>query len=219
MDWKTIIKEEQQQPYYKNMVKLLDQEFATHTIYPNSDDIFNAFKACPFNKTKVLILGMDPYHNPNEAHGMSFSVLPGIKTPPSLQNIFKELKSDLGIQPPNHGYLMDWAKQGVLLLNAALTVRKNEPGSHQKIGWHKFTDNIIRRLNTKDSPVVFILWGNFARQKKSILTNKNHLILESPHPSPFSAYSGFFGSKPFSQTNQFLESNNIEPINWQISNI
>lgn len=219
MIWEDIIKEEQQQLYYKNLVQSLKKDMDSYTIYPKQQDIFNAFKVCPFDKTKVLILGMDPYHNPNEAHGMSFSVLPGTKVPPSLQNIFKELKSDLNVETPNHGYLIDWAKQGVLLLNAALTVRQNEPGSHQKIGWHKFTDSIITKLNNKDTPIVFILWGNFARQKKPLLTNKIHLVLESPHPSPFSAYSGFFGSKPFSKTNEFLISNGLEPINWHIHNI
>lgn len=217
MNWEDIIKEEQQKLYYKNLVKSLKEEIANYTIYPKKQDIFNAFKACPFDRTKVLILGMDPYHNANEAHGMSFSVLPGTKVPPSLKNIFKELNSDLNIDPPNHGYLMEWAQQGVLLLNAALTVRENEPGSHQKIGWHTFTDNIISRLNDKNHPVAFLLWGNFARQKKHIITKKIHLVLESPHPSPFSAYSGFFGSKPFSKTNNFLISNLLEPINWHIN--
>ena len=162
---------------------------------------------------------MDPYHNTGEANGLSFSVNYGIKTPPSLQNIFKELKSDLNMEIPNHGYLKQWADEGVLLLNAALTVRENQPGSHQNFGWNIFTDNIILKLNERDKPIVFILWGNFARKKKSLITNKNHFILESPHPSPFSAYSGFFGSKPFSKTNAFLEANNISKINWKIKNL
>jgi uracil-DNA glycosylase len=219
MNWSDIIKSEQKKPYYKDLVLKLNNELETHTVYPKHEDIFNAFKVCSYNKTKVLILGMDPYHNYGEAHGLSFSVLPRTKVPPSLQNIFKELKSDLDILPPNHGCLTSWAKQGVLLLNAALTVRQNEPGSHQKLGWHTFTDNIISILNKKDSPVVFILWGNFARKKKQLITEDRHLILESPHPSPFSAYSGFFGSKPFSKANDFLIKLNIDPINWHINNL
>jgi uracil-DNA glycosylase len=216
MNWEEIIKEEQKKPYYIDMVKQIKEEQSKYIIYPKREDIFNAFKICRFNKTKVLILGMDPYHNPGEAHGLSFSVLPKVKTPPSLKNIFKELKSDLNIDTPSHGCLIDWAKQGVLLLNSALTVRENQPGSHQKIGWHNFTDSIISHLNNKKTSVAFILWGNFARQKKNLITESHHLILESPHPSPFSAYSGFFGSRPFSKVNDFLISKNIEPINWHL---
>lgn len=218
MNWQSIIKKESSKDYFKQIVSFVQEDSKKHKIYPAHKDIFNAFKYCPFDKVKVFILGQDPYHNPGEAHGLSFSVLPGVKTPPSLQNIFKELKSDLNIEQPNHGCLTSWAEQGVLLLNSFLTVRQNQPGSHQNIGWHLFTDKIISILNN-ESPKVFILWGNFSRKKKQLITNKNHLIIESAHPSPLSAYSGFFGSKPFSKSNNFLIENNIEPIDWKINNI
>lgn len=216
MNWSEIIKEEQQKTYYKNMINLIKADMGAHTIFPKEKDIFNAFKYCSYDNTKVLILGMDPYHNPGQAHGLSFSVLPGIEIPPSLKNIFKEIKSDLGIEQPNHGYLMNWAKNGILLLNSALTVRQNEPGSHQAIGWRQFTDRIISVLNDKNSPIIFVLWGAFARKKKNLITNKNHLILEASHPSPLSAYNGFFGCKHFSKINEFLSKNSIEEINWNL---
>ena len=216
MNWQSIIKEESSKDYFKQISSFIQEDAKQHKIYPAHKDIFNAFKYCPFDKVKVVCLGQDPYHNPGEAHGLSFSVLPGIKLPPSLQNIFKELKSDLNINTPNHGCLTSWAEQGVLLLNSFLTVRQNQPGSHQNIGWHLFTDKIISILNNKDSPIIFVLWGNFAKKKKTLITNKRHYIIESAHPSPFSAYSGFFGSKPFSKINNFLIENNIEPINWKI---
>lgn len=214
--WKDFIKQESYQGYYKNILSFLKEDGEKFKIYPAGQDIFNAFDYSPLDKTKVLILGQDPYHNPGEAHGLSFSVKEGVKTPPSLQNIYKELKSDLGLDIPKTGCLVPWAEQGVLLLNACLTVRKNEPNAHKNIGWHIFTDKVISTLNQKDTPVVFILWGAFARAKKDIITNARHLILESPHPSPFSASSGFFGSKPFSKTNEFLEKNNLPAINWKL---
>ena len=198
------------------MLSLIKKDSEQNTIFPSEKDIFNAFKYCSFENTKVVIIGMDPYHNDGEAHGLAFSVNYGVKIPPSLRNIFKELENDLQIKPPNHGNLLSWANQGVLLLNAALTVRKNEPGSHQNFGWNKFTDNIISIIDRESFPCVFILWGNFAKKKKMLINSNKHLILESAHPSPLSAYNGFFGSKPFSKTNNFLEKNNIEKINWEI---
>lgn len=214
--WESIIKKESDQDYFKKIFETLKEESKCFEIYPQSKDIFNAFKLCPIESTKAVIVGMDPYHNPGEAHGLSFSVNENIKIPPSLKNIFKELKSDLNIDPPFHGNLTSWAKAGVLLLNAALTVRKNEPGSHQKIGWSIFTNKIISTLNEMDFPIAFVLWGSFARQKKTLITNSKHLIIESAHPSPLSAYNGFFGSKPFSKINDFLLQNNIDPIIWKI---
>jgi uracil-DNA glycosylase len=214
--WHQIIREEQVKDYYKNIVKKIKEDLETKEVFPLTENIFNAFKLCPYNKLKIVLLGQDPYHNPGEAHGLSFSVMPGIKIPPSLQNIYKELKADLDIDPPIHGCLSAWAKQGVLLLNTSLTVRKNEPNSHKDIGWSIFTDKIISIINEKETPVVFILWGNNAKQKKKLITNPIHLILESAHPSPFSAYSGFFGSKPFSKANEFLIKNDIYPIDWKI---
>lgn len=216
MNWSEIIKKEKEKPYYKAMIKIIKEDSEKYKIFPEKKDIFNAFKYCNYEDTKVIIIGMDPYHNDGEAHGLAFSVNHGIKIPPSLRNIFKELESDLNIKAPNHGNLSSWANQGVLLLNAALTVRKNEPGSHQSFGWNIFTDNIISNLNNKNNPCVFILWGNFAKKKKNLIDDKKHLILESAHPSPLSAYNGFFGSKPFSKANNFLTYNNIEKINWRI---
>lgn len=216
MNWKEILKKEEEQEYYKNIIEFIQQDAKQYTIYPSSKDIFNTFKYCPFENVKCVILGQDPYHGAGQAHGLSFSVNEGVTIPPSLKNIYKELKSDLGIDPPAHGCLVSWARQGVLLLNASLTVREGQPNSHKDIGWYTFTDKIISVLNEKDTPVVFILWGSFAKQKKNLITNNKHLILESPHPSPFSAHYGFFGSKPFSKTNDFLIKNNILPINWSL---
>lgn len=198
--------------FYNNILDLYESK----TIFPKKEDIFNALKLTDFNNVKVVIMGQDPYHGIGEAHGLSFSVQKGIKIPPSLQNIYKELESDLGVPPKNHGDLSGWAKEGVLLLNSVLTVEMDKPASHKGMGWELLTDYIIKILNTKDDPIVFILWGNFAREKKKYITNKNHLIIESPHPSPFSARSGFFGSKPFSKTNEFLIKNKKEPIDWSL---
>ena len=194
----------------------MKEEYATHVVYPPADDIFNAFHFTPLREVKGVILGQDPYHNYGQAHGLSFSVKPGVDIPPSLVNIYKELHDDLGCYIPNNGYLVKWAKQGVLLLNTVLTVRAHQANSHRGIGWEQFTDAAIKILNQQDRPIVFILWGRPAQQKKAMLNNPHHLILEAPHPSPLAAYRGFFGSKPFSQTNAFLEKNGIEPIDWQI---
>ena len=196
--------------FYNMIMKLYDEK----TIYPLKENIFNAFKLTSFENVKVVIMGQDPYHGEGEAHGLSFSVQDNVKIPPSLQNIYKELYSDLGIPPKNTGNLTGWAKECVLLLNSTLTVEKDKANSHQGLGWQYFTDYVIKVLNLSEKPIVFILWGNFARSKKVLITNPKHLILESPHPSPFSAYNGFFGSKPFSKTNDFLIKNNIKPIDW-----
>lgn len=196
--------------FYNMIMKLYDEK----TIYPLKENIFNAFKLTSFENVKVVIMGQDPYHGEGEAHGLSFSVQDNVKIPPSLQNIYKELYNDLGIPPKNTGNLTGWAKEGVLLLNSTLTVEKDKANSHQGLGWQYFTDCVIKVLNLSEKPIVFILWGNFARSKKVLITNPKHLILESPHPSPFSAYNGFFGSKPFSKTNDFLIKNNIKPIDW-----
>ena len=196
--------------FYNMIMKLYDEK----TIYPLKENIFNAFKLTSFENVKVVIMGQDPYHGEGEAHGLSFSVQDNVKIPPSLQNIYKELYNDLGIPPKNTGNLTGWAKEGVLLLNSTLTVEKDKANSHQGLGWQYITDYVIKVLNFSEKPIVFILWGNFARSKKVLITNPKHLILESPHPSPFSAYNGFFGSKPFSKTNDFLIKNNIKPIDW-----
>lgn len=198
--------------FYKKILKLYDNK----TIFPPKEMIFNALKLTPYNSVKVVIVGQDPYHGIGEAHGLSFSVQDGIKIPPSLQNIYKELKDDLGVEPKKTGNLTGWARQGVLLLNSVLTVEKDKASSHKGLGWELFTDYIIKLLNTRKDPIVFILWGNFARSKKKYITNSQHYIIESAHPSPFSAYSGFFGSKPFSKTNNFLLKNKKEPINWSL---
>lgn len=203
-------------PGFKSFWQTIEHEYNTKTIYPPKNYIFNALKLTPYENVKVVIVGQDPYHGEGEAHGLSFSVQKGIKLPPSLQNIYKEIYDDLGIEEPNCGDLTKWAEEGVLLLNASLTVIKDSPNSHQNIGWSRLTDYIIKVLNQKEEPVVFILWGNFAKSKKVFITNPKHLILESTHPSPFSARYGFFGSHPFSKTNEFLDKNGIDPINWQL---
>ena len=202
---------------FKKFMSIINHEYDTKTIYPPKDDIFAALKNTPFKDVKVVIVGQDPYHGEGEAMGLSFSVHDGIKLPPSLKNIYKELEDDLGYKPVNSGDLTKWTKEGVLLLNATLTVVKDTPNSHAKLGWDKFTDYVIKVLNEKEEPVVFILWGNFARSKKEFITNKRHLVIESAHPSPFSARNGFFGSKPFSKTNEFLKKNNIKEIDWDLN--
>ncbi|HCC07220.1 MAG TPA: uracil-DNA glycosylase [Clostridiales bacterium] len=218
-DWKDIVGEEFEKEYYKKIQEFLEKENNSSIVYPNRDDIFNALHFTGYEDVKVVIIGQDPYHGLGEAHGLCFSVKEGIKIPPSLRNIYKELNSDLGCYKPNNGYLKKWADQGVLLLNAVLTVRANEAASHSKIGWQIFTDTIIEKLNNREDPIVFILWGNYAIGKKSLITNKTHFIIESVHPSPLSASRGFFGTKPFSKTNDFLKSVNKEPIDWQIDNL
>ncbi|MCI8670469.1 MAG: uracil-DNA glycosylase [Bacilli bacterium] len=201
---------------FKKFYKVVEQEYATKIIFPPKDNIFEALKLTSYENTRVVIVGQDPYHGEGEAHGLSFSVQKGVKVPPSLQNIYKELYDDLGIPPKSDGDLTNWAKSGVLLLNAVLTVVKDTPASHRKLGWERLTDYIIKQLNEKDEPVVFILWGNFAKEKASLITNPKHLILSSPHPSPFAARYGFFGSKPFSKTNDFLRSKGLKEIDWKL---
>ncbi|KIR01918.1 Uracil-DNA glycosylase, family 1 [Lachnospiraceae bacterium TWA4] len=218
-DWLEPLKPEFSKPYYKKLYYKVKEEYTTREIFPRSSEIFSAFELTPLSKVKVVILGQDPYHNVGQAHGLSFSVKPGVETPPSLVNIYKELHDDLGCYIPNNGYLKKWADQGVLLLNTVLTVRAHQANSHHGIGWEEFTDAAIRAVNAVNRPIVFILWGSPARRKKVMLNNPNHLILEAPHPSPLSAYRGFFGSKPFSKTNEFLESHGVEPIDWQIEDL
>ena len=218
-DWDEILSDEFDKDYYQNLRKFLDEEYKTKTIYPLPRYIYTALKLTPYKQTKAVILGQDPYHEPGQAHGLAFSVSLNTQIPPSLINIYKEMKDDIGTYIPNNGFLVSWAKQGVLLLNAVLTVEAHKANSHANKGWERLTDTIISKLNEKDEPVVFILWGRNARNKKSLITNPKHLIIESAHPSPLSAYNGFFGSKPFSRTNNFLISNNIKPINWQIESV
>ena len=217
--WDELLKEEYKKDYFIKLKEFVINEYKNKTVYPKMSEIFNAFTKTSYENVKVVIIGQDPYHGENEAEGLSFSVKVGIQKPPSLINIFSELKNDLGIDPPNHGSLISWAKEGVLLLNATLTVIKDSPRSHANKGWETFTDEVIKLINEKETPVVFILWGSDARSKKYLITNKKHLIIESAHPSPLSAYRGFFGSKPFSKTNEFLIKNNIKPINWKIEDI
>src|SRR5574344_159907 len=212
-DWDKKLSIIWQSEGFKKFQKIIDHEYDTKTIYPPKDYIYNALKLTPYSNVKVVIVGQDPYHGEGEAHGLSFSVQKGIAIPPSLQNIYKELDDDLGIKPKDNGDLTNWAKEGVLLLNAVLTVEKDKAASHRNIGWEPLTDYIIKVLNLKEEPIVFILWGNFAKEKKKLITNSKHLVLTSSHPSPFSAYSGFFGSKPFSKANDFLIKNKEKPIN------
>lgn len=214
--WDEFLQDDFSSDNYKNLRSFLKNEYLSQTVYPSMYDIFNCFKVTALDDVKVVILGQDPYHGQGQAMGLSFSVPKGIAVPPSLQNIYKELESDLSIPRPAHGDLTSWAKQGVLLLNAVLTVRANTPNSHKDKGWETFTDSVIKKLSDKKEGLVFILWGNNARQKKSLIDGQKHLILESPHPSPFSAYSGFFGCKHFSKTNAYLLSKNKPIINWKI---
>lgn len=218
-DWNNYLAGEFEKEYYQKLRKFLISEYHTRTIYPDMYDIFNALHYTSYHDTKVVILGQDPYHGKDQAHGLSFSVRKGVAIPPSLLNIYKELHDDLGCYIPNNGYLKPWADQGVLLLNASLTVRAGVANSHRNIGWEIFTDKVIEILNERDKPVIFILWGANARSKKKYITNKQHYIIESPHPSPLSAHNGFFGSKPFSRANEILKSLGEEPIDWQIPNI
>ncbi|MBQ8682387.1 MAG: uracil-DNA glycosylase [Selenomonadales bacterium] len=215
-DWAPFLEAEMKEDYYQKLRGILINEYKTRTIHPGMYDIFNAMHYTPYSKVKVVILGQDPYHGPRQAHGLSFSVLPGVQPPPSLVNIFKELHDDLGCTIPNHGCLRYWAEQGVLLLNTVLTVREYQANSHQGIGWERFTDHIITLLNEREEPMVFILWGRPAQRKQSMITNPNHLVLSSSHPSPLSAHRGFFGSRPFSKANEFLREHNMEPIDWQL---
>ena len=214
--WDDLLKEEFNKDYFTKLIEFVKNEYKTKTIYPKQSEVFNAFRYTDYDNVKVVIIGQDPYHGPNQAEGLSFSVSNEVLKPPSLKNIFKELESDLGIQFPKHNSLKPWAKEGVLLLNAVLTVEEHKPTSHKDKGWEIFTDNVIKIINNKEKPVVFILWGQYAKNKKYLITNKKRLIIESAHPSPFSAYNDFFGSKPFSKTNAFLKKNNIKEINWKI---
>lgn len=218
-DWQIALKDEFNKDYYKKLYEFVKMEYTNRQIFPESKDLFNAFSYTPLKSVKVVILGQDPYHNINQAHGLCFSVKPGVDIPPSLVNIYKELQDDLGYDIPNNGYLEKWARQGVLLLNTVLTVRAHEANSHKGMGWEKFTDAVIEVLNKEDRPIVFILWGSPAQKKASGLNNPKHLIIKAPHPSPLSAYRGFFGSKPFSKTNEFLLENGLGAIDWQIENI
>ncbi|MCI5652746.1 MAG: uracil-DNA glycosylase [Lachnospiraceae bacterium] len=219
-DWLQAVGGEFRKPYYKELYDFVKEEYSTRVIYPPADDIFNALHLTPLKEVKVVILGQDPYHNEHQAHGLSFSVLPDQREiPPSLQNIYKELHDDLGCYIPDNGYLEKWARQGVLMLNTVLTVRAHQANSHQGHGWEQFTDAILEAVNQEDRPIVYLLWGRPAQSKIPMLTNPKHLILKAPHPSPLSAYRGFFGCRHFSQTNAFLESHGASPIDWQIENI
>ena len=218
-DWLEPLSPEFKKPYYAKLYKTIREEYTSRQIFPDSQDIFNAFSLTPLSEVKGEILGQDPYHNVGQAHGLCFSVKPDVDIPPSLVNIYQELQSDLGCYIPDNGYLVKWAKQGVLLLNTVLTVRAHEANSHRGIGWEEFTDAAIRILNQQDRPMVFMLWGRPAQMKKSMLNNPNHLVLEAPHPSPLSAYRGFFGCRHFSRANAFLEDHGLAPIDWQIENV
>lgn len=215
-DWHDVLADEFKKPYYKELRNFLISEYKTRIIYPDKHDIFNALHYTPLKDMKVLLLGQDPYHDENQAHGLSFSVMPGQRIPPSLQNIYKELKDDLGYDIPSNGYLKKWADQGVLLLNTVLTVRAHQAHSHQGMGWEQFTDAVIRAVNKQDRPIVIFLWGKPAQSKKPMLTNDRHLVLTAPHPSPLSAYRGFFGCKPFSKANAFLEKRGVGKIDWKL---
>ena len=215
--WKQHLAPEFEKDYFIRLTEFVRSEYQTATIYPPGRFIFNAFNLCPFDKVKVVIIGQDPYHGPGQAHGLCFSVQPGVQPPPSLQNIFKELQSDLGIVPPKDGTLTKWAERGVLMLNTTLTVRRGQANSHKNLGWTTFTDHIIEKLNEHEQPIVFLLWGGNARSKMKLITAAQHLVLESVHPSPLSAYNGFFGCKHFSKCNAFLEAHGIDPIDWDLN--
>ena len=218
-DWLEAVGGEFKKPYYTDLYKFVKEEYSNEIVYPPSDDIFNVMHLTPLSEVKVLILGQDPYHNQGQAHGLCFSVQPDVAIPPSLKNIYKELQSDLGCAIPNNGYLVKWAKQGILMLNTVLTVRAHKPLSHQGKGWEQFTDAIIEAVNAQDRPIVYMLWGKPAQRKASMLNNPKHLVLKAAHPSPLSASHGFFGCKHFSQANQFLEENGMQPIDWQIEDV
>ncbi|MCI8824902.1 MAG: uracil-DNA glycosylase [Lachnospiraceae bacterium] len=217
-DWLPALQEEFKKPYYAELYKKVQEEYKETQIFPPADDIFNAFHFTPLSEVKVVIIGQDPYHNVGQAHGLCFSVKPDVDIPPSLVNIYKELKEDLGCYIPDNGYLEKWAKQGVLMLNSVLTVRAHQANSHQGMGWEKFTDAVIRAVNEQDRPIVYMLWGRPAQNKAKSVNNPKHLLLKAPHPSPLSAHRGFFGCKHFSQANEYLKKNGLEPIDWQIEN-
>lgn len=217
-EWDELLKDEFQKEYYLKLRQILAHEYRTQTIYPDMYDIFNALKYTSYSDVKAVILGQDPYHGPGQAHGLCFSVKKGVQPPPSLQNIFKEIQSDLGIAPPNHGELTAWAQRGVLLLNTALTVRAGQANSHKGLGWETFTDRVIALLNERETPIVFLLWGANARQKAALISNPAHLKLTCAHPSPLSAFNGFFGCKHFSKANEFLTAHGMKEIDWSITN-
>lgn len=218
-DWLEPLKPEFGKPYYSRLYNEIKKEYSEYVVYPPADEIFTAFELTPLSKVKVVIIGQDPYHNVNQAHGLSFSVKPQVEIPPSLMNIYKELHDDLGCYIPNNGYLVKWARQGVLMLNSVLTVRAHQAFSHQGFGWEKFTDAVIKILANEDRPIVYLLWGKPAEKKADVVHNEKQLLLKAPHPSPLSAYRGFFGCRHFSRTNDFLVKNGMEPIDWQIENI
>jgi uracil-DNA glycosylase len=215
-DWEEYLSEEFEKPYYKALREFLKKEYKEKTVYPDMHNIFNALQTTSYKNTKAVILGQDPYHGPGQAHGLSFSVQPGVKIPPSLKNIYRELHEDLGHPVPEHGFLQKWAEEGVLLLNTVLTVEKGHAASHKGRGWERFTNKIIEKLNERKEPVVFILWGKHAQEKEELITNSHHYIIRSPHPSPFSARRGFFGSRPFSKTNKFLKETGSKEIDWEL---
>lgn len=216
MTWEDFLREEEQKEYYQKLMKFVEDEYDTKTIYPPKEDLFTCFRECQYENVKVVMLGQDPYHQPRQAHGLCFSVRKGVKIPPSLRNIYKELKTDMHIAMPSHGCLLDWAKQGVFMMNAVMSVEESKAGSHKKRGWEIFTDTTIQKLNEHKSGIVFLLWGNWAQKKSSFITNPKHKVITSAHPSPLSAYHGFFGSKPFSKVNMYLKELDREPINWKI---
>ena len=216
-DWSEVLREALEAPSFAKLERFVEEERQQFTIYPSEEDLFSAFQLTPYEQVKVLVLGQDPYHGPGQAHGLAFSVQPGVPPPPSLMNIFKELKSDLGLSLPGSGSLVSWARQGVLLLNAVLTVRESQPNSHAGQGWEAFTDAVIRAVSARSEPTVFLLWGNYARKKKKLIDTQRHEIIESPHPSPLSASGGFFGSRPFSRINDALMLRGQAPIDWHLA--
>ncbi|MGN7761518.1 uracil-DNA glycosylase [Paenibacillus sp. 22594] len=218
-DWDEILQEETQKTYFQELRYGLAREYKEYTVYPPKDELFSALKLTPYCRTRVVILGQDPYHGAGQAHGLSFSVKPGVRIPPSLRNIYTELHTDMDVPVPNHGSLLHWAEEGVLMLNAVLTVREGQPNSHKGLGWETFTDAVMEKLNERQEPMVFILWGSHAQQKGAYIDSSRHLVMKSPHPSPFSAHRGFLGSRPFSQANKYLESKGLQGINWSIPNI
>lgn len=217
--WHTALSDEFEKPYFTKLKSFLETERANHTIFPPEDDVFSAFSLTPYDEVRVFLLGQDPYHDDNQAHGLCFSVRPGIKPPPSLVNMYKELKEDLGHSIPNHGYLVPWAKQGMLMLNAVLTVRAHSPNSHKDQGWEQFTDAVIRKVNDKKEPVVFVLWGGYAQKKAKLIDASRHKVIQTAHPSPLSARNGFFGSKPYSKINELLREAGHPEINWKLENL
>jgi uracil-DNA glycosylase len=217
--WQAVLADELEKPYFKKLAEFVDEERRTQTVFPPEDDVFNALKYTPYDQVNVLLLGQDPYHDDNQAHGLCFSVRPGIKPPPSLVNMYKELQSDVGFRVPNHGYLVDWAKQGMLMLNAVLTVRAHQPNSHKDKGWERFTDAVISKVSAKQDQVIFVLWGAYAQKKTALIDARRHVIIQSAHPSPLSARAGFFGSKPFSKINAALRTVGKPEISWQLADI